>query len=239
MKTRKRRESVAFIVAHPDDVAHSMGGTALLLARRYDLHVFCASRGQRGIKGRTLDQAARIREKEEAAACRVLGASLTFLDQVDGEVFADGRTCRLVADALRRLRPRAVFTLWPINRHPDHVAAYAIADQAVRMAGLAGRTDVLMSENAVGVITRQYEPEILVDISDVIERKKALVRLHRSQNPTEKRVEAVIARNAFRAKYADCEYAEAFKLAAPIAVRSSGRVSVAVLLELRRPSTAR
>ena len=42
------RRSIAFVVAHPDDVAFSFGGTAWLLHEQYKLHVLCASKGERG-----------------------------------------------------------------------------------------------------------------------------------------------------------------------------------------------
>ena len=57
MKSSNISESVVFIVAHPDDVANAMGGTAWLLREKYNLHVFCATRGQRGIAGKTPEEA--------------------------------------------------------------------------------------------------------------------------------------------------------------------------------------
>jgi LmbE family N-acetylglucosaminyl deacetylase len=233
MKSSNISESVVFIVAHPDDVANAMGGTAWLLREKYNLHVFCATRGQRGIAGKTPEEAASIREQEEVAVCRKLNASLTFLDQMDGEVYCDRETCRIVAEELKRLQPKAIFTLWPVNRHHDHIAAYDIAMQAIKYSGISRDTDVYMGENDIGGVTRQFDPDILVDISDVIEQKKELVRLHQSQHPDEEAVNQVIGRNVFRAKFAQCAYAEAFKLTAPVTVRQSGDVTGAVLLNIR------
>ena len=34
------KPNIAIIVAHPDDLAHAMGGTAWLLKDRYKLHAF-------------------------------------------------------------------------------------------------------------------------------------------------------------------------------------------------------
>ena len=233
MKSDSKSGSIVFIVAHPDDVAHAMGGTAWLLHKQYDLHVFCATKGQRGIADKTPDEAACIREPEEMAVCRKLNASLTFLSQMDGEVYSDRETCTTVGEALKRLQPAAVFTLWPVNRHPDHVAAYDIAMQAVRHSGISRDTDVYMAENDIGGVTRQFEPDILVDISDVIEQKKELVRLHKSQNPDEEAVNQVISRNVFRAKFTSCTYVEAFKLTSPVTVYQSGHVAGQVLINIR------
>ncbi|MFA6104270.1 MAG: PIG-L family deacetylase [Victivallaceae bacterium] len=228
-----RTNSVVFIVAHPDDVAHAMGGTAWLLHKKYNLHVFCATKGQHGITDKTPDEAAAIREQEEMAVCRKLNASLTFLSQMDGEVYSDRETCKIVTSGLKRLQPKAIFTLWPVNRHPDHVAAYDIAMQAVRLSGISRDTDVYMAENDIGGITRQFEPDILVDISDVIEQKKELVRLHKSQNQNEEAVSQVISRNVFRAKFASCTYVEAFKMTSPVTVYQTGHVAGQILINIR------
>ena len=232
LNMKKRTECVVFVVAHPDDVAHAMGGTACLLRNKYRLHVMCATKGERGVKGKTQAEAAALREQEEAAASRRLNARLTFLGQIDGEVFADRAVCRLVAGRLRRLRPKAVFTLWPINRHPDHVAAYNIATKAVQLAGLSGDVELYMGENALGV-TNQFNPDILVDIAEVIEEKKELIRMHHSQNPSEAHVDKVLQRNAFRGRFAGCEYAEGFKTLLPLTVRGTGGIITSVLPALR------
>lgn len=52
MKSGKDRPPVAFVLAHPDDLDHSMGGTAWMLKDAYDLHVFCATKGEHGIRGK-------------------------------------------------------------------------------------------------------------------------------------------------------------------------------------------
>ena len=228
-----KKDAIVFVVAHPDDVAHSMGATACLLGRKYRLHVLCASKGERGMEGKTLAQAAAIREKEEAAVCRAIGAGLTFLGQIDGEVFAERAVCERVARALRRLKPRAVFTLWPVNAHPDHVAAHGIATKALQLAGLWGKVELFMSENSLSQ-TSQFQPDVLVDISDLVDQKKALARMHRSQNPQEEHVNRVLQRNLIRGQLAHCGFAEAFKTFVPLTVGRAGGTVASVLLDIRK-----
>ena len=80
-----------------------MGGTALRLTERYHLQVLCATKGERGVPGQAMEVMAAIREQEETAACAMLGAELTFLGLIDGEVFAGQEICERVAALLRQI----------------------------------------------------------------------------------------------------------------------------------------
>lgn len=223
--------NILFVEAHPDDIVHGMGGTAWKLKNDYDLHLVCLTRGQRGIKGKTPDEAAAIRTKEEKAACELLGAEVTFMDQMDGELFAGRELCERVAEIVRRLEPLAVFTLWPINV-PDHTAACEVATKALHLADAFFTTELYMIENGPGGQTNQYEPDIYVNIADVLEQKKALIRCHRSQNPDEGHVERVLERNRFRGLLARCDWAEPFKTYWPLAGTRWGRKSTCILWDL-------
>ena len=226
------KPNVVYITAHPDDSSNAMGGTALLLKDTCDLHVLCATRGERGISGKTYEEAGAIREKEEAAACALMGAQLTFLGAVNGQLFADQAMCEKVAGILTELRPTAVFTLWPINEHEDHTAVYEITVKALMLSGLQGTTELLMGENDIGGQTNQFTPDVYTDISGVIEQKRELVRCHQSQYPTDERRQYVIQRNVFRGRLARCEYAEAFKSFYPVMGGRWGRPSGSILLDL-------
>ena len=223
------RPNIVIIVAHPDDVSNSMGGTALLLKDKYALHVLCATRGERGIRGKSYDEAGAIREKEEAAACKLLDASLTFLDRINGQLFADREICQRVADLLKDLRPVAVFTLWPLNRHEDHTTVYEITIKALGLAGLKDSVQLYMTENSIGGQTIQFDPDLYVDITPVIDAKRAVVACHVSQNQGD--LERVIKRNRIRGLFANCDYAEAFKTWYPLVTRPNAPTP-SILLEL-------
>ncbi len=174
MEQVEGKKVVAVVIAHPDDMDHSMGGTAWLLKGAYQLHVICATKGERGIEGASLKEAGAIRQKEQEAACELLGAGLTFLGRIDGELYADKGVCEEVAGLLGEMRPAAVFTLWPINEHPDHVAIFDITMRALRIAGIYRETEIYLAENAMGTQTNQFDPDVYVDISGVIEGKRRL-----------------------------------------------------------------
>jgi len=225
------RRTITFLVAHPDDVAHAMSGTALLLKEQYDLHVFCLTKGERGIEGASDEETAAIREQEERNACQLIGAEVTFLNQIDSEVFASEELCREIAGHLKRLRPAAHFTLWPVNI-PDHIMAYTLSIKALQLAGIFYETEIYMCENNIGGQTNQFEPDLYVNIEKVADPKREVIRCHASQNPTEEHVEKVMARNRLRGMMARCEFAEPFKTIMPITNDRWGKRSNAILLEL-------
>ncbi len=225
------RRNILFVEAHPDDIVHGMGGTAWRLKDDYDLHLVCLTSGQRGIRGKSAEEAAAIRIAEERAACELLGAEATFMGEMDGELFAGRELCEKVADIVRRLEPAAVFTLWPVNV-PDHTAACEVATKALHLAKVFFTTELYMIENGMGGQTNQFEPDVYVNISDVIEHKRQLMRCHRSQVPDEARVERTLERNRFRGLLARCDWAEPFKTYWPLMGTRWERKSTCILWEL-------
>ena len=202
-------ESIVIIVAHPDDVAASASGTLLLLKDKFKLHVFCATRGERGVPGESMDDIAAIREKEEEAACKLLGAELTFLDKIDREVFADREICQRVADMLTEIKPRAVFTLWAIDTHPDHSAVSEITRKALFLSEF--QTELYYFPGSIYGQTTQFDPDFYIDIVSVIDEKTDVLRCHKCQNPNDQLVKNHLNQCRFHGVPARIEYAEVFK----------------------------
>jgi LmbE family N-acetylglucosaminyl deacetylase len=230
------RPVVVYIVAHPDDIAHSLSGTALLLKDRCRLHVICASRGERGYAwtGHGLpppsEEVGARREAEERAACRLLDASVEFLGLIDGEIRAERAAVARVAQRLRELRPAAVFGLGPREK-PDHAAMSLLALQALHQAELFWTTEFWLPLRHTETRSDQYHA-VFVDFSAVVEAKRALIRCHRSQNPDEAHVEGVLDRNRLLGQLAGCEYAEAYAPALPPMAQRWKRRAGCLLLDL-------
>jgi LmbE family N-acetylglucosaminyl deacetylase len=229
-------ESIVCVAAHPDDIAHGMGGTAWLLKDRYRLHVLCASRGERGyawtgegLAPPSAELAAR-REAEERAACALLGAEVEFLGLTDGEIYAEKPVVERVAGVLRRLKPKAVFTLGPQEK-PDHAAAYLIALQALYLAERFWETEMYMMLRHGETRQGRYA-DIYVNISGAIDAKRRQVACHASQNPTPEHVERVLERNVLLGKLAWCPHAEAFMTGLPLMARRWDRKAGSILLDL-------
>src|SRR5262249_23730623 len=77
-----RPVNVVCVGGHPDDPETGCGGTLAAYAERgHRATVVYLTRGERGIAGRSLSEAAAIRTAEATEACRILGAKAVFAGQ--------------------------------------------------------------------------------------------------------------------------------------------------------------
>ena len=224
------KDSVVFITAHPDDVAFSCGGTAWLLKEQYNLHVLCASKGERGyhnakkvagVLPAPSPEIASIREQEEKDSCDLLGATLTFLDQIDGEIHPDRETCNKVASILSKIKPKAVITHGPFEKK-DHNATFSIAYQALCLSNRFFETDLCMFFQDNGTYNMQ-SPCIFVNIDEVIEHKKELILCHKSNLVNGCTSDTIIERNRRFGCQTFCNYAEGFLSPFPMVNKRWGR----------------
>jgi len=171
---------VVCVGAHPDDPESGCGGTlARYVAAGHAVKIVYLTRGERGIDGKSLDEAARIRTLEAEAACVVLGAAPLFFGQVDGAAEATRPAFAAMSKLLAAEKPDVVLAHWPVDTHPDHQVASLLAMRAC----LALRTaSLFFFEVNAGSQTSAFQPNIWVDISAVVERKKAALLAHPSQD---------------------------------------------------------
>ncbi len=129
------------IAPHPDDESLACGGLLALLARAgVEAHVVVVADGSASHVGSTAfppDRLAALREVEVREAVRMLGhAERTHLLKLpDGNVplpGTDGFAPAVVAlrALLETLHPETLVLPWRRDPHPDHVAAWHIADAA-------------------------------------------------------------------------------------------------------------
>jgi len=179
-----RRLSIVCVGAHPDDPESGCGGTlARYAAAGHRVTVIYLTRGERGIAGKSLAEAAAIRTPEAEAACRLLGAQPLFAGQIDGDTRVDRDAVTAFSRLLADQQPDAVLTHWPIDTHLDHQVASILTIRAY-LAGLR-RYPVFFFEVNSGSQTLGFMPTAYVDITGVQERKKAALFAHRSQDGEE------------------------------------------------------
>lgn len=168
------KESILCIVAHPDDTI-ACAGTLFLLRDKFDIHQLVLTRGDRGS-----DKVAAMRTREEETASAFLGTHLYWGTEKDGHAFAGRETCEQVAALIGKIRPRAVFAHSPLERHPDHAIASAVASKAIDMAGLRDKMELYFIEESYD--SRSFFPAHYVDITSVLDLKREYIRKYVSEN---------------------------------------------------------
>ncbi len=173
---------VLAIAAHPDDVELTCGGTLHKLKKRgYKFGIVDLTRGEMGTRG-----SAEIRGREAKHAAEILGAEFReALDLGDGGL-RRGRDEELaVIDVIRREKPRIVFTPYPDDRHPDHRRAGQLVTDACYYAGtrkIETKHPAHRPQQTIYFSTFiSHTPQFLVDVSDVIEVRRAAMRAFESQ----------------------------------------------------------
>jgi N-acetylglucosamine malate deacetylase 1 len=213
---RTRKLHVVCVGGHPDDPESGCGGTlARYAALGHRVTIVYLTRGERGIPGKSLADAAAIRTAEAERACEILGATPVFAGQIDGATEVNGEHARRFTELLTSVRPDVVFTHWPMDTHLDHQVASLLTFRAV--LALRHAFPVFFFEVNAGDQTRGFVPTVFVDISSVRETKKRALVAHSSQNG-----EAIYRQHhepmeSFRGREAGCAAAEAFaRLSQPL-----------------------
>ena len=182
------------VMAHPDDIEGTCGGTVAKLCRDGWSVSYClVTSGDKGSNDETLRpwQLAAIREAEQEAAARLLGVQRCFfLRWPDGFVEDTAELRGAVVRCLRTVRPHLLITwdgyrgfnhrdhrtvgivaldaAFPLSRKPHYFPAHAqegLASHRVNEVLLAG----------------SREPDYFVDVGAQLDRKIDALRCHVSQ----------------------------------------------------------
>src|SRR5438445_1691395 len=126
-----RKLKVVCVGGHPDDPESGCAGTLMRYTELgHSVTIIYLTRGERGISGKSLDEAARIRTAECEAACKIMGAKPVFFGQIDGAT----EMTRAHVEAMRRLlaglAPDIIFAHWPVDTHMDHQVASMLTIRA-------------------------------------------------------------------------------------------------------------
>ena len=179
------------VVAHPDDIEFYCGGTVLKMTRRGVLVDFVlATSGDKGSRDPNLprDELARKRELEQEAAAFVLGVKrVAFLRRPDAELTENLDLRREFVREIRSTMPDVLLTFDPFGGyryHPDHRIVGRVALDA---AWPSARDPLTYPEEGAPHETAEawcfagLEPNLEVDVGDVIEEKIEARLAHASQ----------------------------------------------------------
>jgi len=168
--------------------AVELGGAAEVIALSY------GERGESGElwkqEGQTVENVKRIRHAEAEAAAAHLGASMRALDLGDYPLQIDSDALLRIADAIREFAPDVLITHTdrdPFN--PDHAQAHFAVDRARSLAAGAGVPSGFATVKPPELfLFEPHQPELcnftpttFVDITAVMERKKAAMAEMKAQ----------------------------------------------------------
>ncbi|MDO8963070.1 MAG: bacillithiol biosynthesis deacetylase BshB1 [Coriobacteriia bacterium] len=175
---------VICVGAHPDDVEIGMGATAAKLARRgLDVLVLDLTDGEPTPRGTH-----ETRMVEAAASAARLGVRRLTLDLPNRELFDTVAARKRVAEVFRAEKPRLLFAPYPIDSHPDHIAASAIVE-AARFYSKFVKTDMSGEPHFPSKVYHYWavhlrvleKPSFIVEVADDLDAKLEALACYESQ----------------------------------------------------------
>ena len=189
-------KTVFAVAAHPDDIEFMMSGTMFLLKEAgCELHYMNIANGDCGTAQYDKPTIARIRREESMAAARYLGAHFHESLTSDLEVFYDLRTLARMTAVIREVQPDILLTHYPFDYMEDHCNTCKLAVSAAFNRGMVNfgteppraafnkpvSVYHAMPHGLRDPLKNPVLPELLVDVTSVIEKKREMLSLHRSQ----------------------------------------------------------
>lgn len=182
---------ILMIGAHPDDCDIKSGGTAALFAKLgHEVKFLSITNGDAGHMEMGGGMLAKRRYAETQEVAKRLGIQYDVLDNQDGELLP---TLEIRLDVIRKIREwgaDVVISHRPNDYHPDHRYTGVLVQDAAFMVGvpnIAADTPPLR-KNPVFLYYQDnfqkpnpFSPDIVVDITSVIDQKIYALDAHTSQ----------------------------------------------------------
>jgi bacillithiol biosynthesis deacetylase BshB1 len=196
---------VLAIGAHPDDVELGCAGTvAKLVKLGHKVGILDLTEGELGTRGNK-----NIRRSEAIEAMKILGVKVREnLHIPDGNIELTKNNQLKVIKTIRKYRPKILlFPHWH-DRHPDHVHANRLAQEAWFYSGLVNIKTTLEGKQQRPwrphcyfnyMMKYEFIPSFIVDITDVYDIRQNAVRAYKSQfyNPQSKDPETLLSKKSF------------------------------------------
>lgn len=226
------------IAVHPDDVELGCAGTLMIHAQQgMKVGVVDLTRGELGSRGTP-----ELRAQEAQAAAKIMGLEVREnLGLADGFFRNDTMEQMAIITAIRKYRPEIVLANAMDDRHPDHGRAGKLIADSCFLAGLRkiettadGQAQEAWRPKQVFhfLQDRYHQPDFVIDITPVMERKLEAIKSFSSQFLAPKDHEpqtyisgsgffdSVIYRAKMLGKMVGVEYAEGYTSAKMIGIRS-------------------
>ena len=195
--------NVLAIGAHPDDIEFGCGGTLIKYAQKgHNVYLLILTTGSIGGDPE-------IRKKEQENAAKFMKAKQVFWGNFqDTELPINKTLISTIEDVINKTKPHAVFFNYIEDTHQDHRVISQASTSATRYTKEVLYYEVPTSQN--------FQPDIFVDIGDVLDKKLELLKIHTSQVDKTKVenltiLESTKACAIFRGYQGRVKYAEGFK----------------------------
>ena len=196
----KEDDRIAVVAPHPDDECLGAAAPMILAPERTDIYVL--TDGSHGNPDRSIEEEAGIRRAQfEAEMEAVKPHAWKWLG------YEDTTLMKMADDALEvDFTPYSkIFLPWNQSTHPDHRAAAIMCCKAIHRQKV--QAECFMYE----IYAPFYLPTHCIDITDVLEEKRRLIRFHADQGGQE---EITLSLNRFRGSQMPsdpkCRYAECY-----------------------------
>lgn len=226
---------VACIHAHPDDAEILAGGTlALLAGAGHHVTIVSMTAGDCGSAAHSAKEISSIRQKEAAAAAKLIGAEYQCAKFHDMAIFNVDDSRRRVTELIRKNRPDIVLTASPMDYHCDHEATSILVRDACFAASAPNYdtrakdpapalhsvrhlyfVDPIAGEDRYGATIR---PDFVVNVKTTFKMKRHMLAAHESQRAWLKRqhgiddpIQVMDRWTRARGKLAGIEYGEGFR----------------------------
>ena len=194
-------KKVLVVAAHPDDDIFGVGGTIIELKKRnanIDV-IYLIGKKNNGdmlpIKG------------DQLRVCEKLGVTSHFLDYPNGGIpFTDERLINAIRELIGLIRPDLLFIPFLLDDHDDHRAANHVLYNAIKDLDL---TLEVWSYELSGCLI----PNVVINITENIDRKKELLDMYISQESDRDLTHYCLSKNGANCRYIPSkrkEFAEAF-----------------------------
>jgi len=185
--------SVVVFAPHPDDEVFGCGGAILRhVAAGIPVHVVIVSDGAFGAEGDNKSTVIAKREAESHKAATILGyGEPEFWGLPDRGISYGEALIQRIMETIQLSTADLVYAPSLLEMHPDHRALAMSVIEAVRRA--PSKPQLALYE--VGV---PLQPNLLLDISDVVERKKLAMECFVSQNQQQRYDLDIAALNRYR-----------------------------------------
>ncbi len=182
-------KNILVFAPHPDDEVIGCGGQICAHVAQGDrVEVVFMTNGEAGNLDIPASELAQLRKTEAEAAAQLLGVShLHWLGLPDGGVAYHTKTVSQIAQVIRTVKPTVVYGPHLQDAHTDHRAAHQLIAEAINRAGSSAfpmaesqpwRVSTWLSYE---VWTPLLRPQLCINISEFIEKKRAAMHAYQSQ----------------------------------------------------------